>query len=166
MMRSEMPKSQITQASAAFVDHTRPSSCSAASPKTPPVVRHQSVRRMSPIAPAQRLRLGRSLPFQSELDAIGDLQSIIGDLRRRNKRLKRRLQRYEDEPVPLPERTLFEVNTSGLNVRQRYDLLEILLGFADGLSPEEPGLAIYTKESLCPDEQQDGVNHFTISPAS
>lgn len=97
---------------------------------------------------------------------MGDLQSIIGDLRRRNKRLKRRLQRYEDDPVPLPERTLFEVNTLGLNVRQRYDLLEILLGFAAGLSPEEPGLAIYTKKSQCPDEQQDGVNHFTISPAS
>lgn len=97
---------------------------------------------------------------------MGDLQSIIGDLRRRNKRLKRRLQRYEDDPVPLPERTLFEVKTSGLNVRQRYELLEMLLGFADGLSKEEPVLAIYTKESQYPDERQEGVNDFTISPAS
>lgn len=163
MVRAEKSRAQITEASAVPVDHDRPSVCSNAPPKTPPEVRYQSVRLNSGITAAQLLQFERSLPSQTDLDATEDLQTIVSELRRRNQRLKRRLQKCENCLVPLPERALFEVKTVGLNEHQRHELLEILLSFAGGLSQEESGLAIYTNGSARSNGRENKVDHFTIS---
>lgn len=162
MMRSEKSRGQITEASVVRIDHDRQSICSTASPKPPPKVRYQSVRGDSGVTTAQLLQFESSLPYQTDLDATEDLQIIVGELRCRNQRLKRRLQRYEDFLVPLPERTLLEVKSAGLNVHQTHELLEILLGFAGGLSQEESRLAIYTNGSDRSNERKDKVDHFAI----
>lgn len=165
-IKPEKSKSHITEASAApSADCDRPSICStAASPKQPPEGPDQSVRRNYHLTEAQLLQLRSSLLSQTEPDAIEDLQSIVGDLRRQNNRLKRRLRKYEDDLVPLPDRTLFEVETSGLDVHQRHALLEILLGFACGLSPlGESGLAMHSIRSQGSSERQDTDDHFVIS---
>lgn len=161
----EKSRSQITEASVALADHGRPSIYpTAASPKPPSEVPDESVRRKHSLTEAQLIQLGSSLLSQNDPNAIEDLHSIVGDLRRQNNRLKRRLQEYESDPVPLPERTLFEVETSGLDVHQKHELLEILLGFACGLSPHEAsGLSVHSTRSQGSSERQDTDNHFVIS---
>lgn len=161
-IRPEKSRSEVTVASAALVDHSPTSVNISTSPTTPPEVRSQPVRRESGINAAKLLQLQRSLLSQTDLGPIEDLHTVVGDLRRRNKRLKRRLQRYTNDSIPLPERMLFEMKIFGLNLHQRHILLDILLGFADGLLQEVPELAVYTTGSERTDEQGERVDHYAI----
>lgn len=103
------------------------------------------MQQKSGISAAQLLQFDRGLLSQTDVDEIEDLKAIVGGLRRRNQRLKRRLQRHEGWVVPLPCRTLFEVKTFGLDVHQRQELSETLLGFAGGLLEDSHETPMDTK---------------------
>lgn len=76
--------------------------------------------------------------LRSEADSDG-FRSVIDDLTVQNKRLKRKLQKYEDEEcLPLRDDKLFELRVFGLSPNKKRRLEETLRDFALGLGLTTP----------------------------
>lgn len=101
------------------------------SEETPPDVRHQS----SKVGHASD-----SLPLRTELLQLGtasgsdDFRGVIDDLTIQNKKLKRRLRKYEKlHDAHLKDDKLFEVRVHGLPPEKKRELEDMLRKFASGL---------------------------------
>ena len=98
--------------------------------------------------PARQLpNIGPTAPTRSllaQMDAhnenTDDFRSVIDDLTVQNKKLKRKLKKYERlHSAHLEEEKLFEVRVHGLAAHRKRELEETLRSFASSIEAESPG---------------------------
>jgi len=132
-------------------NQVRGTSTSYADNDPPFFMRNGSSSESPPDGQAQRHRqyLGRdgaqSMPLRSGMMRTGtdgesstdDFRGVIDDLTIENKKLKRRLKKYEKlHDAHLKDDKLFEIRVHGLEADKKRELEEILRAFAAGLAPQ------------------------------
>jgi hypothetical protein len=165
----EQSNNQVRDTSASFVDNEPPFFMrNSSSSDTPPEGQ-----------PGQRLYLGandgsNSLPLRTGLMHLGtdgssteDFRSVIDDLTIANKKLKRRLKKYEKlHDSHLKDEKLFEVRVHGLPPEKKRELEEMLRNFASSLGGRSggQGLPAGGYENLLPllKQQQAGSSQVSL----
>jgi hypothetical protein len=116
-------------------------------------MRHGSSSESPPDGHVQRLRQqinrdgSQSLPLRAGQMKLGtpggssteDFRGVIDDLTIENKKLKRRLKKYEKlHDAHLKNDKLFEIRVHGLEADKKRELEELLRTFAGNLAPQQP----------------------------
>jgi hypothetical protein len=130
---------QIREASTSYADNDPPFFMrNGSSSESPPDGQAQRHRQYIGLDGAQ------SLPVRSDMMRAGtdgessdDFRGVIDDLTIENKKLKRRLKKYEKlHDAHLKDDKLFEIRVHGLEADKKRELEEILRTFAAGLAPQ------------------------------
>ncbi|KAI9825177.1 MAG: hypothetical protein M1819_000582 [Sarea resinae] len=122
-------------------------------------------------APDKFLRPQSSIPLSSKRSPLAssasisdDFRSVIDDLTVQNKKLKRRLRKYEDlHCAQLENEKLFEVRIHGLPPGKRRELEETLKRFAASLGNDTPRTSSTSKAG---DTTLSAANNVAIRKAS
>ena len=132
----EKSNNEVRDSSTTFVDNDPPFFMRNCSSESPPDPQNSDLRHFSGVDDG-----ANSLPLHTELLQLGtegssvdDFRSVIDDLTVENKKLKRRLKKYEKlHDSHLKDEKLFEVRIHGLPPDKKKELEETLRKFASSL---------------------------------
>ncbi|CAK3908190.1 Frequency clock [Lecanosticta acicola] len=133
----EKSNNELRDNSASFADNEPPFFMrNSSSSETPPEAQNQMSRFLSVPNEASTLPMRNNLlHFGTDGSSTDDFRSVIDDLTIENKKLKRRLKKYEKlHDSHLRDEKLFEVRIHGLPPEKKRELEETLRKFASGLS--------------------------------